>query len=367
MIALPANIEKHFVIEGIVKEIRSLGEGLINDTFFIETEGDSPNYILQRKNKTIFQDVPAMMDNICKVTTHLKKKIIEKGGDPMREALTVTPTVDGKLYYKDENDEYWAACLFVEDTVTYQYADSPELAAQGGKGIGLFQAMLADMKEPLADILPGFHNMRFRFQQWDDILKKDPVGRKAEVKEEIEWIESRREEMLALWKKAETGEIPTRVTHNDTKISNILFDQQGNVLCVIDLDTVLSSICLNDYGDAIRSYTNAGKEDDENLDNVYIKMDIFEGYTKGYLSETISFLTPAEIENLAFSAKYITFEQILRFLMDYIDGDNYYKVKSDKHNLVRTHAQYKLLQSMEDNYDEMCKIVRQAVDSLSNK
>ncbi|MBD8387207.1 phosphotransferase enzyme family protein [Dysgonomonas sp. BGC7] len=367
MIALPANIEKHFVIEGIVKEIRSLGEGLINDTFFIETEGDSPNYILQRKNKTIFQDVPAMMDNIYKVTTHLKKKIIEKGGDPMREALTVTPTVDGKLYYKDENDEYWAACLFVEDTVTYQYADSPELAAQGGKGIGLFQAMLADMKEPLADILPGFHNMRFRFQQWDDILKKDPVGRKAEVKEEIEWIESRREEMLALWKKAETGEIPTRVTHNDTKISNILFDQQGNVLCVIDLDTVLSSICLNDYGDAIRSYTNAGKEDDENLDNVYIKMDIFEGYTKGYLSETISFLTPAEIENLAFSAKYITFEQILRFLMDYIDGDNYYKVKSDKHNLVRTHAQYKLLQSMEDNYDEMCKIVRQAVDSLSNK
>lgn len=367
MIALPANIEKHFVIEGIVKEIRSLGEGLINDTFFIETEGDSPNYILQRKNKTIFQDVPAMMDNIYKVTTHLKKKIIEKGGDPMREALTVTPTVDGKLYYKDENDEYWAACLFVEDTVTYQYADSPELAAQGGKGIGLFQAMLADMKEPLADILPGFHNMRFRFQQWDDILKKDPVGRKAEVKKEIEWIESRREEMLALWKKAETGEIPTRVTHNDTKISNILFDQQGNVLCVIDLDTVLSSICLNDYGDAIRSYTNAGKEDDENLDNVYIKMDIFEGYTKGYLSETISFLTPAEIENLAFSAKYITFEQILRFLMDYIDGDNYYKVKSDKHNLVRTHAQYKLLQSMEDNYDEMCKIVRQAVDSLSNK
>lgn len=346
-----------FAFEGTVKEIRPLGEGLINDTFFVETEGDSPNYILQRKNKSIFQNVPAMMDNIYKVTNHLKKKITEQGGDPLREALTVTPTVDGKLYYEDAENEYWAACLFIEDTITYQYADSPELAAQGGKGIGKFQAMLSDMKEPLADILPGFHNMRFRFRQWDEVLAKDPVGRKSQVQEEISWIESHRKEMLDFWAKAENGEIPTRVTHNDTKISNILFDEKGNVLCVIDLDTVLSSICLNDYGDAIRSYANAGKEDDENLDNVYIKMNIFEGYTTGYLSETKVFLTPAEIENLAFSAKYITFEQVLRFLMDYIDGDNYYKVKDETHNLVRTRAQYKLLQSIENNYGQMCDIV----------
>ncbi|MDH6310448.1 Ser/Thr protein kinase RdoA (MazF antagonist) [Dysgonomonas sp. PFB1-18] len=364
MISLPVNIEKHFAIEGTVKKIRPLGEGLINDTFFIETEGDSPNYILQRKNKNIFKYIPAMMENIHKVTTHLKKKIIEKGGDPLREALTVTLTVDGKLYYEDEHGDYWAACLFIDDTITYEYADSPQLASQGGKGIGKFQAMLADMKEPLADILPGFHNMRFRFQQWDDVLEKDPVGRKVKVQKEIEWIESRRDEMIALWAKAESGEIPTRVTHNDTKISNILFDKQGNVLCVIDLDTVLSSIVLNDYGDAIRSYTNAGKEDDENLDNVYIKMDIFEGYTTGYLSETVSFLTQSEIDNLAFSAKYITFEQVLRFLMDYIDGDNYYKVKNEEHNLVRTHAQYKLLQSMEENYDQMCAIVSRVVKDM---
>lgn len=367
MHTLPLNIEKHFVIKGVVKQIHPHGEGLINDTFLIETEGNNPNYILQRKNKAIFKDVPSMMDNIYKVTTHLKKKIIEKGGDPMREALNVTPTVDGKLYYQDQNGEYWAACLFIEDTITYETAHSPELASQGGKGIGLFQAMLADMEEPLANILPGFHNMRYRFLQWDAILKKDPVGRKIEVEKEIEWIESRRGEMLALWEKAESGEIPTRVTHNDTKISNILFDRKGNVLSVIDLDTVLSSIVLNDYGDAIRSYTNAGLEDDVNLDNVYIKMDIFEGYTKGYLSETISFLTPAEIENLAFSAKYITFEQILRFLMDYIDGDNYYKVKSRTHNLERTRAQYKLLQSMEENYDKMCQIVEQSVKNLQKQ
>ncbi|MDR0825317.1 MAG: aminoglycoside phosphotransferase family protein [Prevotella sp.] len=356
-----AKIGKAFAFEGTIKEIRPLGEGLINDTFFVETEGDSPNYILQRKNKNIFKDIPSMMDNIFRVTTHLKNKITAQGGDPLREALTVTPTTDGKLYFKDEENECWAACLFIEDTITYQYADSPELATQGGKGIGKFQAMLSDMKEPLADILPGFHNMRFRFEQWDDVLKKDPAGRKAKVQEEIDWIESRREEMLGFWAKVETGEIPTRVTHNDTKISNILFDKQGNVLCVIDLDTVLSSTCLNDYGDAIRSYANAGKEDDENLDNVYVKMDIFEGYTAGYLSETKGFLTQSEIENLAFSAKYITFEQVLRFLMDYIDGDNYYKVKDDTHNLVRTHAQYKLLQSMEENYDKMCAIVTKLV------
>ena len=351
-------IAKTFMFEGTIKEIRPVKGGLINDTFFVETEGDQPNYILQRKNKNIFKNVPAMMDNIYKVTTHLKQKIEQQGGNPLREAITVVPTCDDKLYSKDESNEYWAACLFIENTVAYESADSPALAAQGGKGIGKFQAMLADMKEPLAEILPGFHNMRFRFQQWDDVLSRNPVGRKDKVEAEIAQIENRRKEMLDFWSKAETGEIPIRVTHNDTKISNILFDQQSNVLCVIDLDTVLSSICLNDYGDAIRSYANAGKEDEENTDNVFLKMDMFESYTEGYLSEAKSFLTESEIENLAFSAKYITFEQMLRFLMDYIDGDNYYKVENDTHNLVRTRAQYKLLRSMEENYDEMCRIVK---------
>ncbi len=364
MISYPKNIEKQFSFQGEVKEIRPLGEGLINDTFFVETVGINPNYILQRKNKNIFKNIPSMMENIDKVTSHLKDKIKKQGGDPQREALSITPTIDKKLYYQDEDGEYWAACLFIEDTITHQYADSPQLARQGGKGIGKFQAMLADMKKPLADILPGFHNMRFRLKQWDETLKKDPVGRKSQVQTEINWIESRRDEMLALWEKVEAGIIPMRVTHNDTKISNILFDKQENVLCVIDLDTVLNSTCLNDYGDAIRSYTNGGKEDDEELDKVYIKMDIFEEYTAGYLSEAIVFLTPSEIENLAFSAKYITFEQVLRFLMDYIDGDNYYKTNHETHNLIRTRAQYKLLESMEDNFEKMCAITSNIIKSL---
>lgn len=357
------NIANHFRLEGEVKNIRPLGEGLINDTYFIETTNNSPNYILQRKNGNIFKNIPAMMDNIYKVTTHLKKKVESAGGDPLREAMTQIFTNTGALYHLDDKNEYWTVCLFIEDTVTHQYASSLELAYQGGKGIGKFQAMLADMNVTLVDILPGFHNIRFRFEQWDQSLKNDKAGRVKYLTTEIAWIEKYREEMLQYWEKVENGIIPTRITHNDTKISNILFDKSDNVLCVIDLDTVLSSTCLNDYGDAIRSYTNAGLEDDRDINNVYIKMDVFENYTKGYLSETKAFLTQAEKENLAFSAKYITYEQVLRFLMDYIDGDTYYRIAYDNHNLVRTHAQYKLLQSIEDNYIKMQDIINKAIEA----
>lgn len=356
-----AEIAGKFNFEGEVKHVRPLGEGLINDTYFVETTADTPNYILQRKNGNIFKNIPAMMDNIYKVTSHLKKKIEAAGGDPMREAMTLAHTIDNKLYYTDEENEYWTACVFIEDTITHQYASSLELAYQGGKGIGKFQTLLSDMKEPLEDILPGFHNIRFRFDQWDEAVSKDKAGRVKDLATEIGWIEKYRAEMLDFWIKVEQGIIPTRVTHNDTKISNILFDQDDEVLCVIDLDTVLNSTCLNDYGDAIRSYANAGLEDDRDTNNVFLRMDVFENYTKGYLSEAKAFLTQPEIDNLAFSAKYITYEQTLRFLMDYIDGDTYYRTAYDKHNLVRTHAQYKLLQSIEENFDKMESIIKELV------
>lgn len=176
------SICNQFQLEGTILTVKPLGEGFINDTLMITTaEATAPNYILQRKNKNIFQNIPAMMENIQQVTTHLKNKIVAQGGDPMREALTITPTKDGKLYYQDEDGEYWAVCVFIGDTIAYQKADTPELAYQGGKGIGKFQAMLSDFTEPLTDILPGFHNIRYRFQQWDQVLAKDPVGRKATV------------------------------------------------------------------------------------------------------------------------------------------------------------------------------------------
>jgi len=362
------NLEKiaaNFQLEGTIDRVEAMGEGFINDTFIIYTKEESAtNYLLQRKNKRIFTNVPAMMENIQKVCAHIKGKVIARKGDPMREAMTIVPALDGKLYFQDEESEYWAVCVFIGDTITYHSAKTPELAYQGGKGIGMFQAMVSDLNEPLTDILPGFHNIRYRFDQWDKVLSKDPADRKAKLTQEISWIESRREEMLNFWKLVENGEIPTRVTHNDTKINNILFDQKGDVLCVIDLDTVLNSTCLNDFGDAMRSYTNTGQEDDENLDAVSCDLSIFEGFTKGYLSQTIGFLNKKELEYLAFSAKYITYEQVLRFLMDYIDGDNYYKIKHPEHNYQRTLAQYKLLTSMEEQYPEMCRIVRNTAHNL---
>ncbi len=342
-----------FDLEGVVAEIKPLGEGFINDTFIVRTEGDAPNYILQRKNHLIFPDVPAMMENILAVTEHIKRKV----EDPMRETLTVIRAKDGKLYAEVEGN-FWAVCLFIEGTSSYDRADSPELAYQGGVGIGRFQALLADFTEPLSETIKGFHNIRHRFTQWDATIAADPVGRVKELAKEISWIESRREQMLAFWSKVEDGTIPTHVTHNDTKISNILFDAaSGEVLCAIDLDTVMSSTSLNDFGDAIRSYTNTGAEDDKNLDNVEMDLEMFRAYTAGYLSQQRATMVESEFEYLAFSGLYITFEQVLRFLMDYIDGDKYYKTAYEGHNLVRTHAQYKLLQSMERQYEDMKAIV----------
>ena len=347
-------IAAQFNLEGAVVGIMPLGEGFINDTFVVKTEGEAPDYILQRKNHIIFPDVPGMMENIKAVTEHIKAKV----KDPLRETLTVISAKDGKLYVEHDGN-FWAMCLFIPDTISPARADTPELAYQGGLGVGRFQALLADFNKPLNETIKGFHNIRWRFQQWDETLAADPAGRVAELQEEISWIESRRKEMLAFWSLVEDGTIPVHVTHNDTKISNILFNKaDASMLCMIDLDTVMSSTSLNDFGDAIRSYANTGAEDDRNLDNVSMDIAMFKAYAEGYLHEQKATMVQSELDWLAFSARYITFEQVLRFLMDYIDGDKYYKTSFPEHNLVRTRAQYKLLQSMEDQYARMCEIIK---------
>ena len=365
------SIATRFDISGSISEVKPLGPGFINDTFIVKTS-EGGKYILQRKNHIVFPDVPGMMNNILMVTEHIKAKVAAAGGDPEREVLTVvkrnaaTLTEEEKslpyydLYYKDENGNFWAVCVFIEGSITYEKADTPALAYKGGQGIGKFQAQLADFTTPLSETIKGFHNIRWRFHQWDEALKADAAGRVKDLAEEISWIESRKEEMLKFWSLVEDGTIPTRVTHNDTKISNILFDAAGEVLCVIDLDTCMSSTSLNDFGDAIRSYTNTGAEDDRDLSRVGMSLEMFKAYTEGYLSERRSTLCESELEWLAFSARYITFEQVLRFLMDYIDGDKYYKTNAPDHNLVRTHAQYKLLCSMEEQYEKMKEIVANA-------
>lgn len=339
-----------------VTAVEPLGEGFINDTFRVYVDGESePKYILQRKNHVVFPDVPAMMENISQVSAHIASKV----SDPLRESLTLVPALSGGWYVRDEAGNWWTMCLFIRGSKSYDRATTPELCYQGGKGLGLFHKLVSDFTAPLSEIIKGFHNIRFRFSQWDDVIARDPVGRVAALKEEIGWIESRREQMLAFWHKFESGELPVRVTHNDTKISNFLFDAaSGELLCAIDLDTLMSSTLLNDVGDALRSYTNTGTEDDPDTGNVSMSMSMYTAYMEGYLSQMGPYLTAAEKENLAFSGLYITFEQVLRFLMDYIDGDNYYKIKYPEHNLVRTRAQYALLTSMEAQLPQMQAVVR---------
>ena len=351
-------IASQFEIEGDIASIEPLGEGFINDTFTVRTAGDAPDYILQRKNRRIFPDVPALMENIVAVTDHIRKKVEEAGGDPLREVLTVIFTRSGKPWHLYEG-EYWTVALYIEGSVTYDRADTAALAYKGGEGIGKFHSQLSDFTAPLAETIKGFHNIRFRFAQWDASLARDAAGRCRELEKEIGWIESRRREMTDFWSLVENGTIPMRVTHNDTKISNILFDEKGEVLCVIDLDTVMSSTSLNDFGDAIRTFANTGAEDDRNLANVSLDMEMFRAYAAGYLSQRKATMAASEIEWLAFGARYIVYEQVLRFLMDYIDGDTYYKTAYPDHNLVRTYAQYALLESIEQHYDEMCAAVKE--------
>ena len=350
---------EQFNLQGIIEKVTPFPGGNIHESFYVKTAGEeNPDYLLQHKNQYVFRNVPAMMENIEQVTKHLKHKISESGGDPQRETITLLRTQDDKPFFCDESGEYWALCIFIKDSFTYEKVTSNKLASGGGKCVGRFQSMLSDFNKPLTDILPGYHNMKFRFTQWDQALNKDIAGRRKKLDKEIQWIEERRGKMLEFWDRIEQGRIPERVAHNDTKISNILFDKNQEAFCVIDLDTVLSSTILNDFGDSIRTYTNTGMEDDPDPGKVSMDMNIFKAYTEGYLSEALAFLSREELENLAYSALYITFEQTLRFLMDYINGDKYYKIRYPEHNIVRTRAQYKLLQSMEEQHQSMREIVK---------
>lgn len=354
-------LASRFSLQGEIESIKPLGGGFINSTFLIRTKGDAPDYILQKKNKNIFKNVPAMMDNIVKVTEFLDRKVEEAGGDPRRQVMHVVSTPQGQPYVEDEDGEFWAVAEFIPDTVSYESASSPALARKGGEGIGKFLMQLSDFTTPLYPTIEGFHDLAYRFGQWEETKRKNAAGRAAEVKEEIEWVEKRMPRMREFWSLVETGVLPKRVTHNDTKLSNILFDKEGNVECVIDLDTVMSNTALADYGDAIRSFANAGEEDDKNLDNVNLDKDMFKAYTEGYLSQTKDILTEAEKENLYLAPLYITYEQVMRFLMDYLDGDTYYKTAYEGHNLVRTRAQMKLMESMEENLPFMQEVIKENI------
>jgi Ser/Thr protein kinase RdoA (MazF antagonist) len=361
---MASNIEKiveQFKIEGTYKEAAIFGDGLINTTYKVKTvEEDQPNYLLQIINHHIFKNVPELTKNIQRVTDHLRQKLEQiEGSDLKREVLTPIDTKDGNGFIKDEEGNYWRMFLFIENTRSYNQLSNSNQAFVGGKAFGQFQSRLADLSGgPLYPVLPDFHNTEMRILNFIERVKQNPVDRLKEVQEEVDFLMARSEEYKKVVQMGREGLIPERIVHQDTKFNNVLLDENDEILCVIDLDTVMPGYVCYDIGDAIRNGANTGLEDDRNLDNVSMNIELFEGFIKGFLQETKDVLTPAEIDTLAFGAKLLTYEQAVRFLDDYIDGDNYYKVNAPDHNLVRTRAQIKLLKSMEEQYDQMEAIVK---------
>ena len=294
-----------------------------------------------------------LQNNIFTVTSHIREKLVARGEqDVDRKVLTFIPAKDGKLYHFD-GDSYWRVCLFIPRSKSFEEV-TPQLSYEAGKAFGDFQTMLSDLPaDALGETIPNFHNMEFRLKQFHDAVEANAAGRLEEVKDLVAEIEKRAKDMCIQEELYREGKLKKRTNHCDTKVNNIMFDEEGKVLCVIDLDTVMPGFVLSDIGDFIRTGANTGAEDDENLDNVEVNLEIFEAYTRGYMETAKAFLTPQEIKLLPYGGRLLTYMQTVRFLTDYINGDTYYKIHSPKHNLIRTKAQFKLLLSLEAHAPEM--------------
>jgi Ser/Thr protein kinase RdoA (MazF antagonist) len=340
-------------------EATPFGNGHINDTLKVTTSSGKEKYILQRINHHIFTNVDMLQNNIHMVTSHIRKKLEERNEtDIDRKVLTFLPAKDGKYYHYD-GENYWRVSLMIPGSKSLEEV-SPELSYEAGKAFGDFQSMLADIPEGvLGETIPNFHNMEFRLQQFHDALEANAAGRLEKVKDLIEEIKKRARAMCIQEELYREGKLKKRINHCDTKVNNILFDNNsGKVLCVIDLDTVMPGYVLSDIGDFIRTGANTGAEDDPNLNCVNVNMDIFKAYTRGYMETAKTFLTPLEISLLPFGGRLLTYMQTVRFLTDYINGDTYYKIHHPEHNLQRTKAQFKLLQSLEEHAEEMDEFMK---------
>ena len=330
----PLEIVKLFAIKGNVKEIKPLGNGLINDTLLVKTDGPD-DYVLQRINNAIFQDVELLQHNIDCATAHIRRK--------GQMSLTFIPCKEtGKTYWTD-GKEYWRVSIFIKNALTFETVN-PEYSYYAGKAFGAFEAMLSDIPDTLGETIPDFHNMELRARQLHEAVKADKAGRMAEpeVKAILEDLLPYEEEMCKAERLYREGKLPKRICHCDTKVNNMLFDKNGNILCVIDLDTLMPSFVFSDFGDFLRTAANTVAEDSPEVEKVDFRMDIFEAFAKGYLESANVFLTPIEKENLPYAACLFPYMQAVRFFADYISGDTYYKIKYPEHNLVRTRNQVAL-------------------------
>ena len=341
--------------------VKPFGEGHINETYavYMPTEhGDEFAYILQRVNNNVFKDPAGVMENIFGVTEYLRNVVREEGGDPDRETLSCIKTKNGCTYFEDSEGQPWRSYHYISNSVCYQLVEDAEQFYQSGASFGHFLKQLGNYPAAsLKETIPDFHNTVKRFENFQIALKRDIKNRAVTCKQEIQFVLNRKEDCQVLVGQQEDGRLPIRVTHNDTKLNNILFDADtGKGLCIIDLDTIMPGLAANDFGDSIRFGAATAEEDEKDLDKMHFDISLYELYTKGYLEETRDVLTPEEAESLAWGARLMTLECGMRFLTDYLQGDTYFKTAYPEHNLVRARTQFRLVDEMEQQFEKMKEI-----------
>lgn len=353
-------IVSQFNIHGEVERINPYGSGHINDTFHIvNVNPELPDYLLQRINSHVFENVAVLINNIKIVTHHIREKLMAMpDADPNQQVLTLIETRTNDCYYQDQEGNYWRMYLFLKNTLSYDMVTTFNQAKEGGKAFGRFQALISDLNaDLLGETIPDFHNIEKRLQKFKHILHADPLGRSVDVAPEIDFVLKRQEDMCGILNLGRAGKLPLRITHNDTKFNNVLLDEQGNAQCVIDLDTVMPGYIAYDFGDAIRSIVNTAAEDEADITKINIDVNLYKAFAKGFLGETATVLTDYEINSLTMGTLLLPYMIGLRFLTDYLEGDVYFKTQLPNHNLQRARAQFQLLRKLEEHVEELQNLV----------
>ena len=337
------------------------GQGHINDTFCVlcqPQEGDCIRFILQGLSSAAFPHPEELMENFIGITTYLRDKVTAAGGDPARETLSLVKTRDGKDFYTDSNGKVWRLTPFIENTDCFQSA-TPELFEASARAFGRFQYLLQDYPaETLHETIPHFHDTEDRFRKFQAALDADKLGRAKDIPDEIQFVLDRKADCSVALEALRSGKLPLRVTHNDTKLNNILIDRTTHEgICVIDLDTTMPGLSINDFGDSIRFGANHSREDEKDLSKVNFDIELYEVYTRGFLEGAQGGLTPAELEYLPWGARLMTLECGIRFLTDYLDGDHYFHIHYPEQNLDRCRTQFKLVKDMEEQFADMAAVV----------
>lgn len=365
-------IARNFGIEGELVEGGAFGNGLINDTLAgtFETNGKRRRFVFQRINHRVFTNPVGLMENVERVCGHIRSRLESDGADQIdRRCLTLLATTEGgPLLYNKTKDEYWRCYRYVNHCTSYDVVSTEDQAYEAARKFAEFQKLVADLPGPrLTETIPDFHNTPKRFAALENAIATDPHGRAAACRAEIDFALSRRgvaDHLLALHAQ---GEIPERITHNDTKLSNVLIcDMTGSGMCVVDLDTVMPGLSLYDFGDMVRTCVSPGEEDTTDLSTIHVRLPMFEALARGFIGELGELLTPAEKANLAFSGKLLTFEVGIRFLTDYLLGDVYFSTKRAGHNLDRCRTQFHLVRSIEEHEDEMNRFVESLAGRCDN-